>query len=78
LGTPEFKKFLTQEARREGISLSQLIRQRCERKPPDEEDRELWAALIQEIRAAALKANLSLKKGLADAEKVLAEMRKVA
>ena len=30
LGTPEFKAYLVREAKREGISVSQFVRQRCE------------------------------------------------
>jgi len=74
LGTPEFKDFLTREAKQEGVSLSQLVRQRCEKKPKDK-DEELLATLIEEVGAATAKAKLSLEKGLADAEKVLAEIR---
>lgn len=74
LGTPEFKDFLTREAKQEGVSLSQLVRQRCEKKPQNK-DEELLAALIKEVGAATAKAQLSLEKGLADAEKVLAELR---
>jgi len=74
LGTPEFKEFLTREAKPEGVSLSQLVRQRCEKKPQNK-DEELLAALIKEVGAATAKAKLSLEKGLADAEKVLAELR---
>ncbi len=77
LGTPEFKNFLTREAKKEGISLSQLIRQRCE-KLPNNEDEELLAALVEEVRAAIGKAEVSLEKGLNDAEKILAEIRKAA
>ncbi len=29
LGTPDFKAFLTREAKREGVSMSELVRQRC-------------------------------------------------
>ena len=29
LGTPDFKAFLAREAKKEGVSLSQLVRQRC-------------------------------------------------
>ena len=76
LGTPEFKEFLTREAKQEGVSLSQLVRQRCEKKPQNK-DEELLAALIEEVGAATAKAKLSLEKGLADAEKVLAEIRGV-
>jgi len=78
LGTPDFKDFLTREAKKEGISLSQLVRQRCEKKPLNDKDEELLTALVEEVRAATIKANLSLKKGLDDAEKVLAEIRRVA
>ena len=74
LGTPEFKDFLTREAKQEGVSLSQLVRQRREKKPQNKDD-ELLAALIKEVGAATAKAKLSLEKGLADAEKVLAELR---
>jgi hypothetical protein len=37
-GTPDFKDFLTQEAKKEGVSLSQLVRQRCEKKPTSNEN----------------------------------------
>lgn len=66
------------EAKKEGISLSQLVRQRCERKPVSSEDEEIVAALLKEVRAATARANLSLEKGLADAQKALAEMRRIA
>ena len=35
----------------------------------------MLAALVKEVGAATTKAKLSLEKGLADAEKVLAEIR---
>lgn len=76
LGTPEFKNFLALEAKKEGVSLSQLVRQRCEKKPASSEDEELLAALVKEVRAATAKAKVSLEKGLADAEQVLAEIRR--
>ena len=75
LGTPDFKKFLTREAKKEGVSLSELVRQRCEKKPANNEDEELLAAMVEEVRAATFRAKVSLEKGLADAEKVLAELR---
>jgi len=78
LGTPEFKNFLTKEAKKEGISLSQLIRQRCEKKPTDNGDENLLAALVQEVSQATTRAKLSLGKGLDDAEKILAEIRRAA
>ena len=76
LGTPDFKDFLTLEAKKEGVSLSQLVRQRCEKKPINNEDEELLAALVKEVRTATAKAKVSLEKGLSDAEQVLAEIRR--
>ncbi|MFA5906210.1 MAG: hypothetical protein WC836_19935 [Desulfobacula sp.] len=73
LSTPDFKMWLTKEAEQEGISLSELVRQRCEAKP--DKDEALLAALITEVQAAARKAKTSLSKGLQDAETVLAELR---
>ena len=78
LGTPDFKDFLTREAQKEGVSLSQLVRQRCKKKPANNEDEELLAALVKEVSAATAKAKVSLEKGLADAEQVLAEIRRAA
>ncbi len=74
LGSPDFKAFLSREAKKEGVSLSQLVRQRCENKPSGQ-DEELLAALVNELSAATARAKLSMEKGLADAEKVLLELR---
>jgi hypothetical protein len=57
------------------VSLSQLVRQRCERKPLNREDEELLAALVKEVGEATARAKASLEKGLADAERALAEIR---
>ena len=77
LGTPDFKAFLTKEAKKEGISMSELVRQRCTQKPATE-DEELLAVLLAEVNEATAKAKKSLEKGLKNAEKVLAEIRRVA
>ena len=74
LGTPDFKAFLTREAKKEGVSLSQLVRQRCEKKPVNSEDEELLSTLLKEVGEATTRASASLEKGLADAEHVLAEI----
>ena len=74
LGSPDFKAFLSKEAKKEGVSLSQLVRQRCENKPSSQ-DEELLAALVKELGTATARAKLSLEKGLADAERVLSELR---
>ena len=77
LGTPEFKAYLIREAKREGISVSQFVRQRCEKKPQTQ-DEEILAALVKEVGAATAKASASLEKGLSDAEQVLVELRRKA
>ena len=77
LGTPEFKDFLVREAKKEGLSLSQLVWQRCERKPQNR-DEALLAAFINEVIAATAKAKVSLEKGISDVEKILAEIRGTA
>jgi hypothetical protein len=74
LGSPDFKAFLNREAQKEGVSLSQLVRQRCENKPSSQ-DEELLAALVKELGAATARAKSSLERGLTDAEKVLSELR---
>lgn len=74
LGTPEFKAFLSSEAKKEGISLSELVRQRCKRKPKFQEQEEVLAAIAKEIQAAVAKANASMDKGLKNAESVLSEL----
>jgi hypothetical protein len=74
LGTPDFKAYLNQEAKREGISVSQLVRQRCEKRTVDK-DEEILRLLVEEVRQATDRATASLNKGLADAEKVLSELR---
>ena len=75
LGTPEFKAYLVREAKREGISVSQFVRQRCEKKTQTQ-DEEILATLVQEVRLATAKASASLEKGLSDARQVLAELRR--
>ena len=74
LATPEFKEFLNREAKKEGKSLSELVRQRCENKPENEEE-ELLAILVEEVSSATARAKVSLEKGLADAEQVLSKIR---
>ena len=77
LGTPDFKEFLAKEAKKEGISMSELVRRRCTQKP-ESKDEALLAVLLSEVNEATLRAKKSLEKGLGDAEKVLAEIRRAA
>jgi len=71
LTSPEFKAFLSAEAKREKTSVAELVRSRCERRPS--EDEAVLVALTAELRSAASQARKSLRDGLADA--VLAELR---
>lgn len=74
LGSPEFKRFLTKEAKKEGVSVSQLVRERCRRKAADE-DEEILLSLVNEVRASTKNAKKALDKGLKDAERTLKELR---
>jgi hypothetical protein len=78
LSTPDFKAFLSAEAAKEGTSVAELIRRRCENKPANNEDDEMLLAMAKEVRKATARAKKSLEKGLADAEKVLKEIRRAS
>ncbi len=77
LGTPDFKAFLAKESKKEGISMSELVRQRCTQKPTNN-DEALLAALIGEVNNATKKAKKFLEKGLSDVERVFEEIRRAA
>ena len=74
LGSPDFKAFLISEAKKEGVSLSQLVRDRCKRKSADA-DEELLLELVAEVRSSTSAAKKSLEKGLKEAEITLQELR---
>ena len=73
LTTKEFKRFLGNEAKREGISVAELVRTRCQRKPPQEEL--ILAEATLALREALDEARSSLKEGLEEAQSVLHELR---
>ena len=75
LGSREFKAFLTDEAARERISVSELVRRRCEQRPPDEANEKVFAELVAELRTSVAEAKQNLDKGIHDAETVLKELR---
>ena len=77
LGSRDFKAFLVREAEKEGVSVSQLVRQRCEKTTQTQEE-EMLAAMVEEVRLATARAAASLEKGISDAEQVLAELRRGA
>ena len=74
LGSPKFKAFLTTEAAREGISVSEFVRRRCEQVPT--EDEETLANLTTELHHAMAQAKSSLDEGLRAVSEVLDELRK--
>jgi hypothetical protein len=73
LTSPNFKAFLSAEALREGVSVAELVRTRCERRPSDEEA--ALGALTSELNTAIGEAKRALKSGLDEAQTVLAELR---
>lgn len=72
LTTAEFKTFLAAEARREGVSVAELVRNRCEQRPSDDET--ALAALAAELRRSVTAARKSLREGLEEAHAVLSEL----
>ncbi|MBN8509676.1 MAG: hypothetical protein J0L57_13835 [Burkholderiales bacterium] len=73
LTTADFKAFLGAEAQREGVSVAELVRSRCERRPSEEEL--LLASLTDRLNRSVADARRSLKEGLDEAEAVLRELR---
>jgi hypothetical protein len=71
LTTKEFKRFLGDEARREGVSVAELVRVRC--KPS--QDELLLGELSARLREAAKEARMALEEGIEEANTVLAELR---
>jgi len=77
LTTPEFKHFLAREAKRENVSVAELVRKRCEGRPSPEDA--TLVALTMELRVAITRASNAADKGIAAAEralKVLASRRR--
>ncbi len=74
LGTPDFKKFLVKEAKKEGISLSMLVRRRCEQQSANEEE-QLLMDLLAELRISTRRAEESLDRGIESMQQTLAEIR---
>lgn len=72
LAAPEFKAFLAAEAVREGLSVGELVRRRCERRPS--EDEVALAALTAELRKAVAAAKDALRDGLHEVQGTLHEL----
>jgi hypothetical protein len=73
LTSPDFKAFLNAEAQREGVSVAELVRTRCERRPSEEEA--VLAGLTAELHQAVGEAKKALRSGLDEAQAVLDELR---
>ncbi len=78
LTTPDFKVFLNTEASNAGVSVSELIRERCLNIPSNGDDELMLKVLVEQVNESTQKATKSLNKGLRDAKqtlKVLKEAR---
>ncbi len=73
LTTPAFRDWLQKEAEHAGVSVAELVRSRCERRPSEEE--RAIAEMAAQLRKEVRKAQASLKAGLAEADSVLQELR---
>ena len=71
LTTPDFKSYLGEQAKKLGISVSELIRMRCIEDTTPSNDEMLLKELISQSKQAIKKANLSLDKGLNDVSETL-------
>jgi hypothetical protein len=72
LAAPEFKAFLAAEAERDGVSVGELVRRRCEQRPSSDEA--ALAQLAAALRASVASARKSLAEGLDEAHAVLNEL----
>ena len=75
LATAEFKEFLTAEAKNERISVSELVRRRCEQKLANDAEAALFAELVEALNNSVDEAEANLDRSLAVANEVLTELR---
>ncbi|MBS0581899.1 MAG: hypothetical protein JSS42_02235 [Proteobacteria bacterium] len=73
LTTPKFKAFLGSEAKREGISVAELVRNRFE--PQPSADEAAIEAMVAELASRLKDARKSLNEGLAELHAWLAEKK---
>lgn len=71
LTTADFKDYLSGEANKEGVSVSELIRVRCLVKPVATGDEQLLRSLVDQVNESTQRAKESLDKGLEDARNTL-------
>jgi hypothetical protein len=73
LTTPAFRDWLRKEAKSAGVSVAELVRSRCERRPSGEE--QAVARLAADLRKEVRRAQASLNSGLAEANTLLKELK---
>lgn len=76
LTTPAFKAYVGKEAKREGISVAELVRRRVQ--PAANEDEAVLVELTAQLRIAVEQAQQSADQALAEVEVILAELRRKA
>ena len=73
LGSPSFKAFLVKEAKKEKLSISELVRRRCENSVISA-DEKILAALVAQVNESVRNTSAKLNKSLTKAERILAEL----
>jgi hypothetical protein len=73
LTTPAFKTYVGKEAKREGVSVAELVRRRVQ--PAANEDEATLVQLTAELRTAVEQAQKSAEQSLAEVEAILDELR---
>jgi hypothetical protein len=73
LTTPAFKQYVGKEAKREGISVAELVRRRVQ--PAANEDEAMLVELTAQLRRAVEDAHKSAEQSLAEVEAILLELR---
>jgi len=76
LTTPDFKQFLNAEAAAQGVSVSELVRERCMASPASNEDEAILAAMVGQVNKSSADAEKALNKGLKDISSALKHIRK--
>ncbi|HQR71943.1 MAG TPA: hypothetical protein PLE54_15135 [Burkholderiaceae bacterium] len=73
LTTPAFKAYVGREAKREGVSVAELVRRRVQ--PAANEDEATLVELTTQLRSAVEQAQKSAEQSLAEVEAILLELR---
>jgi transcriptional regulator with XRE-family HTH domain len=73
LASPQFKKFLEDEAKREGVSVGELIRVRCGQSTEEER---LLSELAAQLRKEVRETRAYIKRAEASIDRTLAELAK--